>query len=68
VSQMPFNPPPEDAMMPDIDWVSEALCLTFTRLTDSSQHEWDKLFPPDQNTGNLDMSPDDVNLVQGTNS
>jgi hypothetical protein len=67
VSQMPFIPPGEDALMPDIDWVSEWFCLQLVNVLILSQREWDKLFPPDQNTGNLDLSPDELNLLQGTN-
>ena len=46
-----------DAPMVDIDWVSAQIPLpvNLLSLTIGFQYEWDKLFPPDINTGELNL-------------
>jgi hypothetical protein len=53
---------PDDAMMLDIDWVSGCLLLIFNCSWEKMnanisnlQGEWDKIFPPEVNTGVLNM-------------
>ena len=59
-ANMPFisgKTPSDDSMMLDIDWVRNNLLVFAGMILTVVQNEWDQLFPPDQNTGKLDISP-----------
>lgn len=62
-AQERYSPNSDDLPMLDIDWVSLCFFLSFficSRLTNPLQSEWDKMFPPHLNDGNIDLSPQSI--------